>query len=404
MLDQRINAKAFLRMTSLKDIIRYGLGRNKEEYLNSFQYSIDKINDKTHDFNDILSYQIKGKAVYKVNSVASLYYARHINHILKRLYKVKQSNREIITQQINALLTETSPFYVIKGDIANFYESVSREKLIRKLKDDRLLDLRHISVVESFFSNSTAGSMLGIPRGISFSSTLGELFLRAFDEAIRRMQSVYYYARYVDDFIIFTYDDAVSINNIADELFALGLKINKNKTHRFKSSLLLEGKQIINFLGYMHIVDKRQGAVIKISNKRVRKIKTRVVLSFLDFFKNKDIALLDLRIKFLTGNYIINTNQNNDKKLLAGFYYNNSAITDNSQVSDLDRFLMKITNARSGFIPSTLSIALKKKLKEISKRHHFFKGFNLRVVHEIETVDFTKIKTCWDREYIYEKK
>ncbi|HAS1144422.1 TPA: hypothetical protein I3810_004231, partial [Enterobacter cloacae] len=108
MLDQRINPQVFLRMTSLKDIIRYKLGRNKEEYLSSFKEAIDLINSKSHNFDDIFSYDIKGKTIFKVQTIASLYYSRYINKTLKRLYKVKQSNRDIITQQINALLTETS--------------------------------------------------------------------------------------------------------------------------------------------------------------------------------------------------------------------------------------------------------------------------------------------------------
>lgn len=402
MLDQRINAKTFLKMTSLKDIIRYKLGRDKAEYLESLQSAIDDISNKCHNFDDVLCYEIKGKKVYKLDTVASLYYARHINRLLKRLYKVKQSNRDDITQQTNVLLQETSPFYVIKGDIANFYESIDRVKLISKLKSDRLLDLRHVSVIEKIFS--CAHGSVGVPRGISFSSTLSELYVRTFDDAIRGMTGVYFYARYVDDFIIFTHDDSVNINSIGDELSKLGLELNRNKTHKYSSNLLYNGKQCITFLGYMHFIDDSLNAVIKIANKRIRKIKTRIVLSFLDFFKTKDFTLLELRVRFLTGNYIINTSQDKQKKLLAGFYYNNAAITEFSQISDLDRFLMRIVKSKSGFIPKGISVKLMRKLNGISKECFFYKGFNSRSVHEIDVEKFKAIKACWEREYIYEKK
>lgn len=391
-------------MTSLKDIIRHNLGRNKDEYLSSFQCAIDSINNKTHEFDDVLTYQIKGKAVYKVESVASLFYARHINKLLKRLYKIKQADRDTITQQISALLMENSPFYVIKGDIANFYESINRDNLIKKLKDDRLLDLRHINVIEKLFCNSGINIQKGIPRGISFSSTLSELYLRCFDEIIRKMPGVYYYARYVDDFIIFTHDNVINVDCIENELSKLKLDLNKNKTHMFKSHLLSDGKQNITFLGYMHTVASDKKPVVKISNKRIRKIKTRIVLSFLAFFKDKNIELLELRLKFLTGNYVINTKQESEKKLLAGFYYNNCAITDFSQVGELDRFLMKIIKSKSGFIPKDITTVLNNKITEISKKHYFSKGFNSRTVHTIEVEKFKEIKACWDREHTYEKK
>ncbi|EPJ5335181.1 antiviral reverse transcriptase Drt3a [Enterobacter cloacae] len=401
MLDQRINPQVFLRMTSLKDIIRYKLGRNKEEYLSSFKEAIDLINSKSHNFDDIFSYDIKGKTIFKVQTIASLYYSRYINKTLKRLYKVKQSNRDIITQQINALLTETSPFYIIKGDVKDFYESINCDRVIRKLKEDKLLDLRHIAVIEQVLGNSKGS--IGIPRGISFCSTLGELFVRKFDEEIRRMPGVYFYARYVDDFVIFTHDDEINISHIEKELSKLGLCLNKNKTHKYSSALLYKNKQCITFLGYMHEIHSKNNVLIKISNKRIKKIKTRIILTYLDFFKNKDIELFELRIQFLTGNYIINTTQDNKKNLLAGFYYNNSAINDHSQISELDRFLMRIATSNKGFIPSGLSSGTLAKLKSIPRKHYFAKGFHSRVVHEIDVEDFNKIKSCWDREYIYEK-
>lgn len=281
MLDQRVNAKVFLRMTSLKDIIKYRLGRNKDEYLDNFQGAIDLVNSHTHQFDDLQVHMIKGKAVYEVKTLASLYYCRHINNLLRRLYKIKQSDRDVITKQIHSLLKDTSPFFVIKGDITNFYESIDRSNIIQKLKDDRLLDLRHINVIEKIFSNYNNDK--GIPRGISFSSTLSELYLREFDDLIRRMPGIYYYARYVDDFIIFAHDECIDIDCVQKELSKFGLCINKTKTHKFISHLFYAKKQDITFLGYNHVVQNDSEVVVKISKKGLEKLKQELFLHFLIF-------------------------------------------------------------------------------------------------------------------------
>ncbi|MFP3416485.1 hypothetical protein SB773_34170, partial [Bacillus sp. SIMBA_074] len=69
---------------------------------------------------------------------------------------------------------------------------------------------------------------------------------------------------------------------------------------------------------------------ISIADKKVKKIKTRITRSFLDFIKNKDFNLLDKRIKFLTGNYGIRKN-NDGSVLKAGIFYNYTHL-DNEEI------------------------------------------------------------------------
>lgn len=43
----------------------------------------------------------------------------------------------------------------------------------------------------------------GLPRGLSISSVMSELYMKYFDLRIRRLEGVYYYARFVDDIVVF---------------------------------------------------------------------------------------------------------------------------------------------------------------------------------------------------------
>ena len=63
----------------------------------------------------------------------------------------------------------------------------------------------------------------------------------------------------------------------------------------------------------------------KIADKKIKKIKNRIIRSLTQFVKTGDFALLENRLKFLTGNYSIKKREKtNDLK--AGIYYNYSLI------------------------------------------------------------------------------
>lgn len=95
---------------------------------------------------------------------------------------------------------------------------------------------------------------------------MSELYMRKFDRWIRSYDSVYYYARFVDDIIVFSNSHKDSLNLIANlnsklcEL-AEGLTINKNKTELFNGKTLenldiQDGKKSVknirlNYLGYL---------------------------------------------------------------------------------------------------------------------------------------------------------
>ncbi|HBH6952993.1 TPA: RNA-directed DNA polymerase [Serratia marcescens] len=408
MLDQKITGKNLLRLTSFKDIIRFKLGRKREDYIKNLEVVASNIVNENCDFSDLSFYERKGKKIFTPNSIESVYSLRYVNKILGRIYKVKQSDRDIITKQVNSLVSDTSPYTIIKGDIENFYESIPRESLISKIESNRILSYYNRRMISRIFSCDKISSTLGLPRGISISSSLSELYIRDFDRYIRTLDGVYYYARYVDDFIIFCHKNSNETLIKTEEMLKhLRLSINHKKTRIIKSDRLFSGNESLKFLGYEHVFNSNKIISIRISKNRIRKIKTRIALSFLDYAKNGNIPLLCSRLKFITGNYsIAEPSQSNDdsKGLMAGFYYNNKNITDLSQIVELDRFLMKLSRSKRGSIYRAVGATNMRLACIATQGISFDKGFKRRKVYHIDKSDFLKIKDCWKREDLYEKR
>ncbi|UUE46229.1 antiviral reverse transcriptase Drt3a [Pectobacterium aroidearum] len=408
MLDQKFTGKSLLRLTSLKDIIRFNLGRNRDEYLEKLEFIANKIANEECNFSDITFYEKNRKKIFKPSSLESIYSLRRVNNILGRIYKVKQSDRDTITKQINSLISDTSYYVIIKGDIKDFYESIPRDSLISKIEANRILSYHNRGIVKNIFSCSSICTVTGLPRGISISSSLSELYIRDFDKYVRSLDGVYYYARYVDDFIIFCHKKSDDIfKNIEGKLKQLGLTLNYKKTKKIRSEKLLNGNENLVFLGYEHFLSPELSIKTRISKNRIKKIKTRIVLSFLDYAKNHDVNLLCLRLKFITGNYLIQEPSKNNKDsrgLMAGFYYNNKTLTDISQVLELDRFLMKLCRSKKGSIYRAIGAKGMRFACIATQRISFDRGFNQRKIYDIAKSEFSRIKNCWKKEEYYEKK
>lgn len=406
MLNQNLTGKSFLKLTSLKDIIRFKLGRDKEEYLENLEIAAKKVADGDCDFSDISFFSVKGKKIFKPNSLESVYGLRRVNKILGRIYKVKQSDRDGITRQLNALITDTSPYVVIKGDISSFYESIPREAVLEKIESNRILSYQNRNLIKQVFTCKSICAENGLPRGISISSSLSELYIRDFDRYVRALEGVYYYARYVDDFIIFSHTDGEHILSLIKlKLKTMKLELNYKKVRRIKSTAILDNTQKLSFLGYEHYIAPNGSGRTLISKNRIRKIKTRIALAFIDYARNHNIELLCLRLKFVTGNYQIREDSSQDARgLMAGFYYNNKTLTDLQQIFELDRYLMRLCRSKRGSIYRTVGDLHMRKACLATQGISFDKGFNQRKIYKIAKNEFSLIKACWKREERYEKK
>lgn len=74
MLDQNFTGKSFLRLTSVNDIIRFKLGKKREEYLEKLERVAKKILEEGCDFSD-LSFYIKNEKKYSNRILLKVYIA-----------------------------------------------------------------------------------------------------------------------------------------------------------------------------------------------------------------------------------------------------------------------------------------------------------------------------------------
>ncbi len=190
--------------------------------------------------------------------------------------------------------------------------------------------------------------MLGIPRGIGISAYLSELYLREFDEAIRNLPRVFYYARYVDDIIIFLSTDDADKEEKLRELIAdilertSGLELNLNKTSAYiiaNPNTDLNIPKEIEYLGYKFLVKKKE-IQISLSEKKVSNYKKKIdklIYIYTKSCKNKkEKKLLVNGIRFLTTNTRLLNNKSN---VLIGVYYSNALLTDLSIWDMLDNYV-----------------------------------------------------------------
>jgi len=265
--------------------------------------------------------------------------------------------------------------------------------------------------MKKVFTNPILTGKSGVPRGMNISATMSELYMRKFDRWVRSYDSVYYYARFVDDIIIFSNslpDSLKLISSLNSQLkdLAEGLTINYNKTELFDGKTIENldienGKKLIkkhklDYLGYAFKVEngrsKNRKLIVSIAEKKVTKIKTRVVKAFLDFSKNKNFGLLEKRIHFLTGNYSIRKSEEGNS-LRAGIYYNYLQVTDNLVFSELNQLLRKSIFSKTPKFGG--KIGLSPLQKDRLSKYCFLAGFENKTYYEFTYPQMQEIIKCW---------
>lgn len=296
-----------------------------------------------------------GKPVYQHSSVSEALLTRHISESIRRITKVRQSDRQSIVRSLIALTAEGTSFKVFKLDIKSFYESINTDLIIESLKSDPAFSRQSIFVLEGFYAALRVQGINGLPRGINLSATLAEYTMRNFDTVIASFPGIRFYNRYVDDAIAIASEqvDLAELRSFVEAHLPHGLTLNRNKTKGYtflpySKSNTGACEHIIEFLGYKIAVGeatrmgKRFGRSVEvdISDKKVSKIKRRVARSLLAFNEGGSFDDLLTRIKLLTSNYGF-IDKDSGQQRFSGLKYNYGLI--DSVKSDalpmLDRFL-----------------------------------------------------------------
>jgi RNA-directed DNA polymerase len=151
--------------------------------------------------------------------------------------------------------------WIVKTDIAQFYDSVPRANAIDLcstfgLPKDAIAILRSWSetlVIRNGYTDKKGDSndFLGLPQGLSISTLLAELYAQQIDE---HYKSVDGYFRYVDDIIIVCsskVDAQIVLSELKATIGNIGLKVSPNKT------MIVNFSEGLEWLGLHHFPGKK---------------------------------------------------------------------------------------------------------------------------------------------------
>ncbi len=397
MLDQTITAKSLFRLLKASDSAGYSMGKTRDEKLNILGNISSEINDDTFQFSTFETFKRNGNFVFKTKSINDEFAIRKVNSNLKRIFKVRQTDRQTVVNQIKILLEEGTPYHIVKLDIKGFFESLKRKRILNRIWSDPIISYRTKVLVERLLTTKQFEKLHGLPRGLSVSSTLSEEYLRDFDQLVNQIPGVYYSARYVDDIIIFCISNPKNVyKKVEDYLREINLTLNGEKS-KIYSDLNHKANTEIDYLGY-RFKKNSNGVSVTIAPKKIKKIKTRIVQSFLDHVRSRDPHTLSLRIKFLTGNQPLDSRSKvTGSPLKSGIFYNYSQMTEDSdELRELDRFLVKLIYSKNGSLGKRIASSLSYKEKKNLSRYSFEHGYRERITHRFSFSEIKVIRKCWD--------
>jgi hypothetical protein len=147
---------------------------------------------------------LNGKPVFCIDAEPETFFViKQLQRNINRIYGVKQANRHDLVCQVRDMLGGSFPLELVRTDISSFYESINRNKLLKKLDSDQLLSPASKKYIKQVLASYGAKSSteVGVPRGVGISAYLAELYLRDVDNAIRDTAGLVLYCRFVDDIV-----------------------------------------------------------------------------------------------------------------------------------------------------------------------------------------------------------
>lgn len=369
---------------------------SKEDVLTQIKaLCVDKVYDGTYTFN-IKNVGGVLKNACTRNSMEYLcqnLLIRKLNQNIMRTYRLKVVDRREIIFQLRQILKYEIPIEVLRKDVHHFFESIKPSKVIDLLKSDGRITQQTQGLIEQLLSQTTGMGALGLPRGLSISSSLSEFYMRKFDYEFIRYEGILLYCRFVDD-MLFVCTSSVNVEDIQQKVDNAFLRldlIENTKKKQTLSSSNLETGQTFDFLGYKFGGD----GTIGIAEAKLNKLKTRIVISFKQYLKNKDGQLLVERMRYLS---CVSSIENSAlKNIRIGLPSNYIALNDDNSLNELDTFYRGLISCKKGTfgrdLQSLLStdVALKRQLQSVNFKNSFFNrrkvNFTASRIHQINE--------CW---------
>lgn len=416
-MNQDFVCQEFLKLVCKKDYRDYFPTKTLDEKKNLLKNVEDNFyNSDPYIFTTIKEVKIKEKQAYtlkKINKndpefqskISDDFILRKLNDNICRVYAIYQADRYKIVKVICNILASQKPCYILKTDIKDFYESIKLNDIIKILNASSLLSFDTKFTLKQLFESEIIQKSGCLPRGINISASLAELFMKKFDNEIKKIDSIFFYARYVDDIIIFSTKkiEPETIQNILNSSQALAsetkLFLNKKKTENYE--VLSEPKENMyefSFLGYHFKSNLGKNVIISIDHKKVNKIKLKIIKALIDYNKTNDFSLLKKRIIFLKANYPIKKPSQkvsaNERQghLHGGLAYNYPLINSFDELRLLDNFFHYVLYSdKFNRLNKKLSGEQKYRLIKIK----FYHGYHRRISRKFSLNCLDKITKCW---------
>lgn len=385
----------------------------------------NKIQSGTFGFSHIKKKTIRDFTAYRASKLGDELVLRRLTAIVGQAYRIKQADRTAVVKQVVSLIEEGAPKYILRLDIASFYETIDRGKILEKIREEKRISNYSLSLLEKFFDRLTAVLPNGLPRGMGLSAALSELYLADLDKRIRQTPGVYYFARYVDDIIIFLNSHPADLQGNVEKWLPAGMTLNRNKCHQFHvgcrcthlcihqpNPCPCSGKKCackpakdknheLDYVGYkIHFSDvikdekTPQAAAIRISDKKIKRIKSRMIWAFLAYRGDHNFDLLHHRIRFLTENHTLKAAMSKGN-LKTGIRYNYPLITDTADLKNLDVFLRNILSSSKTTFGLKLRPLLDSTQRSALQKLSFESGFNASRSRRLPSTLVKTIRRCW---------
>lgn len=364
MLKQVFDNEQFSKAISSSDVWQWNLLGLYDDVDSAISHTAIYWSQNDQSISALLKRTSNTKTVFVPSRMEDAFAIKLLDRFIRRIYKVRQSDRNRIIRQLSTLLKDSGDYNVLRLDIKKCYESILFEKLLQKIEDEMILAPICIKYLKSLHSNLQEYNFYGLPRGLSISPTLAELYLEKLDYKIASHPSVIFSARYVDDIVIFTpkgkETDVKDYVSLCMSKMGLSLNTESNKFYIGSSR-----NADFAFLGYSfkvtHTANKANKVLLKISNEKLNKIKSKIAVSLSDYKRENNFQLLKRRLEYLSMLKTVKRGKNGD--LLAGIAHHYQYVTDEfACLKQIDGFLCEqLSNPRFG-----LTFEQKSQLKRIS--------------------------------------
>lgn len=377
----------------------YCSGLSKEEVLEQIKsICVDKVYDGSYAFNIKVDGNVfmNGHPRKSMEFLCQNLLIRKLNQNILRAYRLKVVDRRKIINQIKQLLHTDLPMIIMRKDVHHFFESVNPNKILERLEEDGRIPQQSLALLHTLLGTTKDLGAECVPRGLAISSGLTEFYMRKFDYEFIRHEDVMLYSRFVDD-MLFVCTSNVEVNEIqamADGSFnRLGIEENLKKKQTVTKEEWESGVSF-DFLGYQFSHEKK-GVTINVASNKRNKIKTKIVLAFKQFIKDKDGKMLVERMRYLT--CVSSIKSPSLRNVLIGTPANYYAVNGEESLKELDTFYRGLLSCKNGAFGTKLQVLFRSTpcLLERLRSINFVDSFNKKRRAQFSPTRMHQINSCW---------